>query len=54
MNISTDILEDQVLEERDPYLNEEEDIRMDEIRDNHCRGVAAEVDDTKNIHSLRW
>ena len=29
MDVSTDISEDQVLEERDPDLNEEEDIIMD-------------------------
>ena len=29
MDVSTDMSEDQVWEERDPYLNEEEDIRMD-------------------------
>ena len=30
-DISTDISEDQVSEERDPYLNEGEDIRLDVI-----------------------
>ena len=33
--ISADMLEEQVLEDRYPDLNEEEDIRMDEIRDEH-------------------
>ena len=39
MDISTDILEGQVSEERDLNLNKEEDIRMDEIRDKHWRDV---------------
>ena len=32
MDISTDMSEDQVSEERDPDLNEEEDIILDKIR----------------------
>ena len=39
-NISTDMLEDQVAEERDPELNEEEDIILDGIREEHWRYVA--------------
>ena len=35
MDISTDISEDQVAEERDTDLSEEEDIRLDEIREEH-------------------
>ena len=54
MYISTDMSEDQVSEERDPDLNEEEDIRMDEIRDDNWRYVAEEDKNKKNIHSLRW
>ena len=34
-NISTDMSEYQVAEERYPDLNEEEDIRLDEIREEH-------------------
>ena len=52
-NISTDILEDQVSEDRYPDLNEEKDIRMYAIREEHCRDVAEEGDDKKNIHALR-
>ena len=37
--ISTDMLEDQVEEERDPGLNEKEDIRLDEIREDHWRDI---------------
>ena len=33
MDLSIDMSENQVSEERDPDLNEEEDIIMDEIRD---------------------
>ena len=54
MDISTDMLEEHVLEERDMHLNEEEDIRIDEIRDEHWRDVAEEGDDKNNIHDLRW
>ena len=38
--MSTDFLEEQVSEERDPDLNEEEGIKMDEIRDKHWIYVA--------------
>ena len=41
-------------EERDPDLNEEEDIRLDEIREEHWMDDAEEGDDKKKIHSLRW
>ena len=53
-NISTDMSEDQVAEERDPDLNEEEDIRLDDIREEHWSDVAEEGDNKKNICSLRW
>ena len=48
------MLEDQVTEERDPDLNEEEDIILDEIREEHRRDIAEVGDDKKNIHALRW
>ena len=54
MDISTDMSEDQVSEERDPDLNEEEDIRLGAIKEDHWRGVAEEGDDKKKIHALRW
>ena len=54
MYISTDILEDQVSEERYLYLNEEEDIRLDEIREEHWRGIYEEGYDKKKFHALRW
>ena len=37
---STDMLEEQVAEEKDPDLNEEEDIRLDEIREKNWRDVS--------------
>ena len=42
-DISTDMSEDQVAEERDPDLNEKEDIRLDEIREEHWRDVSEKV-----------
>ena len=39
-DISTDIPEDEVVEERDPDLNEKEDIRFDKIREDHWRDIA--------------
>ena len=53
-DISTDISEEQVAEERDPDLNEMEDIRFDKIREDHWRDIAEEKDDRKKIHVLRW
>ena len=53
-DISTDMSEEQVAEERDPDLNEEEDIILDEIRGDHWRDVAEKGDDKKKIHALRW
>ena len=54
MDISTYMLEDQVSEERYPEMNEEEDIRMNGIRNKHWRNVADEGDNKNNMHSLRW
>ena len=53
-DISTDIPEDQVSEERYPNLNEEEDIRLDTIMEEHWRDVSDEGDEKKKIHALRW
>ena len=39
MDISTDMSEEQMLGEKNPDLNEEEDIRMDESRDDNWRDV---------------
>ena len=54
MDISTDILQQQVSEERDPDLNGEEDIIMDDTREEHCRGVDYYGNYKKKIHALRW
>ena len=52
--ISTDILEERVLEEIDPDLNEEEDIRMQDSREEHWRDVADDGEYKSKIHALRW
>ena len=51
---STDMSEDQVAEERDPELNEEEDIRLDAIMGDHWRNVSEEGDYKKNIRDMSW
>ena len=53
-NRYTDMSEDQVAEERYPDLNEEEDIRLDLIKEEHWRNVAEEGDKKKKIIALRW
>ena len=52
--ISTDMLEEQVSEERDSDLNEEEDTRMEDNREEHWRYVAEDDEDKKKIHYLMW
>ena len=52
MDIYTDTSKEHVLEERDPDLNEDEDIIMDDSREEHCRDVYGE--DKKNFRALRW
>ena len=41
-------------EERDPDLNEKEDIRFDKILEDHWRDIAEENDYKKKINALRW
>ena len=53
-DISRDMFQEQVLEQIEPDLNEEEYIRMEDIREQHCRYVAEYVYDNINIHPLRW
>ena len=53
-DISTDILEEQVVEEIDLNLNDMEDIRFDEIWEDHWRDIAEENNNKKKIHALRW
>ena len=43
-----------MLEERYPDLNEEEDIRMDDTRDEHWGDVVEDGEDNKSIHVMRW
>ena len=51
--ISTDMLEEQVLEEIYLDLDEDEDIRLDVIREEHWRDVSEDGNDNKNVHDLR-
>ena len=53
-NLATDYLEEQVVEDRDPDLDDMDDIRFDEIWEDHWRDLAEESNDKKNIHVLRW
>ena len=53
-DVYTDMLEDQVSEERDLESNEDEDIKLDSIREDNYRDVAKEGEDKKRIHTLRW
>ena len=48
------MLEEKVAEERDTNLSEKEDIRQDEIQEDHWRDISDEGDDKKDIHALRW
>ena len=41
-------------EDRNMELNEEDDTRLDEIRDHHWRDVPKKGDDKMNIHDLKW
>ena len=52
--ISTDMLEEQVSEERDLELNEEEYIIMKDIREERWRDVADNGEDKTKICALRW
>ena len=53
-NLTTDYLEDQLVEERDLDLEEMEGIRFDGIREDHWRDLAEENNNKKKIHALRW
>ena len=48
------MLEEQMSVERYPYLNEEDDIIMEDSREDHCRDVDWDGEDTSKIHALRW
>ena len=54
IDISTDVLEDQVSEEIDTELNEEEGIRMEDIREEHWMDVDEEGYNKNKTHSMRW
>ena len=51
--ISTDVLEEQVSEERYLDMKEEEGIIMEYSREYHCRNVFEGGEDKSNIHYLR-
>ena len=51
---STDMSEGQVAEERVPDLNEEEDTRMEDSREEHCRDIDEDGEAKSNIHALMW
>ena len=53
-NLTTYYSEEQVVEERDPDLDEMDDIRFDEIREDRWRDLAEESNDKNNIHALGW
>ena len=42
-----------MVEERDPDLDEMDDIRFDEIQEDHWRDLVEESNNKKNIHALR-
>ena len=48
------MLEEQVLEERDPEMNKEEDIIMEDSMDQNLSYVAEDGEDKSNITSMRW
>ena len=52
-NLTKDYLEEQLVEERYPDLDEMDDIRFDDIRGDHWRDLAEESNDKKKIHALR-
>ena len=43
-----------MLEERGTELNEEGDIRMEDIREEHWSDFSEYGEDNSKIHSLRW
>ena len=43
-----------MLEERDPDLNEEEGIRVEDSREEHWGDVYDDGEDKSKIHALRW
>ena len=52
-DISPDVLEEQVSEERDPDLNKEEYIIIEDSMEERWRGVAEDGQDKTKIHALR-
>ena len=52
--ISIDMFEEQVLKERYFELNEEEDIIMEDSREQHWGDVSEDGEDNSKINDLRW
>ena len=53
-NLTAEYSEEQMVEERYPDLDEMDDIRFDEIREDHWKDLAEESNNKKKIHALRW
>ena len=53
-DISTYMLEEQLSEERDPHVDEEEDKKMADSREDYWRYVAEDDEYKSDINSLRW
>ena len=49
-----DLLEERVSEEKDPNLKEEDDIRMEDSREENWSFVAEDGEDKINITALGW
>ena len=43
-----------MVEERDPDLDDMDDIRFEKIREDHWRDLGEESNNKKKIHALRW
>ena len=49
-----DMLEEQVSEERDPYMNEEKNVRMEDSREEPRRDFVEDGEDKSKIRALLW
>ena len=43
-----------MLEERDPELEDQEDIIMSDSREDQCSNPDEDDEDMSNMHTLRW
>ena len=51
---STETLKEQVWEVRDPDLNKEEDIKIEDSREEHWRDSSEDGKYKRKINALRW